>query len=157
MLHAEDSERRVAKSSARNVLLVGPETMTKSELASRLADRAHLTGRQSEAIVDIVLACITEALTAGDKVELRGFGSFRTRSRDARKGCNPRTGETIQVPPRRRRSSGPRRRSERNWSRRRTGEKVEQRQGEVRGLARNKPVRSEHVMSPIFDAAPGGV
>lgn len=99
MLHAEDSERRVAKSSARNVLLVGPETMTKSELASRLADRAHLTGRQSEAIVDIVLACITEALTAGDKVELRGFGSFRTRSRDARKGRNPRTGETIQVPP----------------------------------------------------------
>ena len=45
-----------------------------------------------------MLACITEALREGDKVELRGFGSFRTRSRNARQGRNPKTGDAVQVP-----------------------------------------------------------
>ena len=72
--------------------------MTKAELAERVADRVHLTKRQTEAIVGILLACITEALREGDKVELRGFGSFRTRSRNARQGRNPKTGDAIQVP-----------------------------------------------------------
>ena len=71
--------------------------MTKAELATRVADRVHLTNRQSEAIINILLRCITEALREGDKVELRGFGSFRTRSRNARQGRNPRTGEVVQV------------------------------------------------------------
>ena len=70
--------------------------MTKAELAERVADRVHLTKRQTEAIVGILLACITEALREGDKVELRGFGSFRTRSRNARQGRNPKTGDAIQ-------------------------------------------------------------
>ena len=74
--------------------------MTKAELAARVADRVDLTNRQSEAIVNILFRCITEALREGDKVELRGFGSFRARSRDARQGRNPRTGEVVQVPAR---------------------------------------------------------
>ena len=72
--------------------------MTKTELIARVADKVHLTQRQTEAIVGIVLRCITEALREGDKVELRGFGSFRARSRDARQGRNPRTGAVVQVP-----------------------------------------------------------
>ena len=75
--------------------------MTKAELAARVADKAHLTNRQSESVINIVLRCIGEALREGDKVELRGFGSFRTRSRDARQGRNPRTGEAVQVPSKR--------------------------------------------------------
>ena len=72
--------------------------MTKAELAARVADKVHLTNRQSEAIINILFRCITEALREGDKVELRGFGSFRARSRNARHGRNPRTGEVVQVP-----------------------------------------------------------
>ena len=72
--------------------------MTKTDLAARVADRVHLTKRQTEAIVSVLLACVTEALRQGDKVELRGFGSFRSRSRPARQGRNPRTGDAIQVP-----------------------------------------------------------
>ena len=72
--------------------------MTKAELAERVAARVHLTKRQIEAIVGILLACITEALQEGDKVELRGFGSFRTRSRNARQERNPKTGDAVQVP-----------------------------------------------------------
>ena len=72
--------------------------MTKAELAARVADKVHLTRRQTEAVVGIFLECITEALREGDKVELRGFGSFRARSRNARQGRNPRTGDAVQVP-----------------------------------------------------------
>jgi len=71
--------------------------MTKAELTARIADKVHLTNRQAEAVVGIFLTCIAEALREGDKVELRGFGSFRTRSRDARQGRNPRTGDAVQV------------------------------------------------------------
>ena len=72
--------------------------MTKAQLTERVADRLHLTRRQTEAIVGIFLTCITKALREGDKVELRGFGSFRPRSRDARQGRNPKTGDAVQVP-----------------------------------------------------------
>ena len=72
--------------------------MTKAELAGRVADKIHLTKKQTEAIVNVLFTCITEALREGDKVELRGFGSFRTRSRNAREGRNPKTGDTVQIP-----------------------------------------------------------
>lgn len=72
--------------------------MRKTKLAERVADKVHLTKRQAEVIVGILLTCITEALREGDKVELRGFGSFRARSRHARQGRNPRTGGAVQVP-----------------------------------------------------------
>ena len=72
--------------------------MTKAELTERVADKLNLTRRQTKAIVGIFLGCVTEALREGDKVELRGFGSFRARSRDARQGRNPKTGDAVQVP-----------------------------------------------------------
>lgn len=72
--------------------------MTKAELAGRVADRIHLTKKQTESIVNILFTCITDALKEGDKVELRGFGSFRTRNRNAREGRNPKTGDTVQIP-----------------------------------------------------------
>lgn len=72
--------------------------MTKAGLTARVADKVHLTRRQTEAIVGIFLECITEALREGDKVELRGFRSFRARRRNARRGRNPRTGDAVQVP-----------------------------------------------------------
>jgi integration host factor subunit beta len=72
--------------------------MTKAELVDMIAVRLQLTKRQTDIIVDLFLQCITEALQAGDKVELRGFGSFRLRARQARAGRNPKTGAVVQIP-----------------------------------------------------------
>lgn len=72
--------------------------MTKSELIQKLAERnPHLFLRDVEKIVDTVFGEITDALADGDRVELRGFGAFSVKHRDARTGRNPRTGETVQV------------------------------------------------------------
>ncbi|HPD82284.1 MAG TPA: integration host factor subunit beta [Alphaproteobacteria bacterium] len=72
--------------------------MTKSELIQKLAERnPHLFLRDIEKIVDTVFNEITDALAAGDRVELRGFGAFSVKHREARKGRNPRTGETVLV------------------------------------------------------------
>ena len=71
--------------------------MTKAEQPARVADKVHLTNGQNEVVINIVLRCIGEALREEDEVELRGLGSFRTRSRDARQGRNPRTGVAVQV------------------------------------------------------------
>jgi integration host factor subunit beta len=71
----------------------------KSELVQRLAaDNPHLFQRDVERIVSTVFEEITEALTRGDRVELRGFGAFSVKQRDARQGRNPRTGESVHVP-----------------------------------------------------------
>lgn len=72
--------------------------MTKSELIQRLAEKnPHLYLRDIEKIVETIFEEITEALVEGDRVELRGFGAFSVKHRDARTGRNPRTGETVQV------------------------------------------------------------
>ncbi|MBI1300950.1 MAG: integration host factor subunit beta [Alphaproteobacteria bacterium] len=72
--------------------------MTKSELIQRLADlNPHLYLRDIEKIVETVFDEITNALARGDRVELRGFGAFSVKQRDARTGRNPRTGETVRV------------------------------------------------------------
>lgn len=72
--------------------------MTKSELIQKLAERnPHLFLRDVEKIVDTVFNEITDALADGDRVELRGFGAFSVKHREARKGRNPRTGETVHV------------------------------------------------------------
>ncbi len=72
--------------------------MTKSELIQKLAERnPHLFLRDIEKIVDTIFEDITQALVRGDRVELRGFGAFSVKHRDARTGRNPRTGETVQV------------------------------------------------------------
>ena len=72
--------------------------MTKSELILRLAElNPHLFQRDVERIVSTVLDEISTALSAGDRVELRGFGAFSVKVRPARQGRNPRTGETVSV------------------------------------------------------------
>jgi integration host factor subunit beta len=72
--------------------------MTKSELIQRLADRhPHLLHRDIERLVGTVFDEITEALSRGDRVELRGFGAFSVKSRNARTGRNPRTGDSVAV------------------------------------------------------------
>lgn len=72
--------------------------MTKSELIQRLAERnPHLYLRDIEKIVETVFDEITGALARGDRVELRGFGAFSVKSREARTGRNPRTGATVSV------------------------------------------------------------
>ena len=75
--------------------------MTKAELVEKVAEKIQLTKKQTEAVVNIMLTCITEALSEGDKVELRGFGSFRIRNRNPREGRNPKTGDTVQIPAKR--------------------------------------------------------
>ena len=73
--------------------------MTKSDLIKRLADaNPHLTQRDIEKIVSTVFDEVTEALARRDRVELRGFGAFSVRERDARTGRNPRTGAEVKVP-----------------------------------------------------------
>ena len=75
--------------------------MTKAELVERVADEINLTKKQTETIVNILLNSITEALSQGDKVELRGFGSFRIRGRNPREGRNPKTGKAVHIPAKR--------------------------------------------------------
>ena len=75
------------------------DIMTKSELIQILAERnPHLYLRDVEKIVETIFDEITDALSRGDRVELRGFGAFSVKHRDARTGRNPRTGESVEVP-----------------------------------------------------------
>ncbi len=72
--------------------------MIKSELVQKLAEKnRHLYQRDVEAIVNAILEEIVEALSRGDRVELRGFGAFSVKNRPARTGRNPRTGEPVSV------------------------------------------------------------
>ncbi|MCI5041412.1 MULTISPECIES: integration host factor subunit beta [Donghicola] len=72
--------------------------MIRSELIQIIADEnPHLYQRDVERIVNTVFEEITEAMARGDRVELRGFGAFSVKKRDARIGRNPRTGETVEV------------------------------------------------------------
>ena len=74
--------------------------MTKSELIQRLAEsHPHLYHRDVERIVSTVFEEISSALERGDRVELRGFGTFSVKHRGARVGRNPRTGDTVEVAP----------------------------------------------------------
>jgi integration host factor subunit beta len=73
--------------------------MTKAELVEQIAEKINLTKKDTERIVNIVFGSIMNSLSNGDKVELRGFGSFRVRSRNSRDGRNPRTGEAVAIPP----------------------------------------------------------
>ncbi|HXG93002.1 MAG TPA: HU family DNA-binding protein [Blastocatellia bacterium] len=75
--------------------------MTKAELVEEVARAAELNKRDAEVIVETVFESIIGALHRGEKVELRGFGSFRTRERGPRRGRNPKTGEPVDVPAKR--------------------------------------------------------
>ena len=72
--------------------------MIKSELVLKIAEQnPHLYQRDVENIVNAILDTVADALARGDRVELRGFGAFSVKRRDARRGRNPRTGETVAV------------------------------------------------------------
>ena len=72
--------------------------MTKAELIEALVERIdRLTKKEAELIVNMVLKSISDSLAGGDKVELRGFGSFKVKERRAREGRNPKTGERVLV------------------------------------------------------------
>jgi integration host factor subunit beta len=73
--------------------------MTKAELVEEVSRVSDLTKKHSELIVDTVFQSIIDALNRGEKIELRGFGSFRLRQREPRKGRNPKTGDKVDVPP----------------------------------------------------------
>jgi len=75
--------------------------MNKSELVEQVARGAGLTRKTAEAAVGVVFSALREALIAGERIEIRGFGSFVTKSYKAYLGRNPRTGETIDVPAKR--------------------------------------------------------
>jgi integration host factor subunit beta len=72
--------------------------MIRSELIQKIADEnPHLYQRDVEKIVNTIFDKITEAMTQGNRVELRGFGAFSVKKRDGRTGRNPRTGESVEV------------------------------------------------------------
>jgi DNA-binding protein HU-beta len=74
------------------------ETVKKADLVSRIAEKSGLNKKQAEAALDAFVASVQEALQAGEKVQLVGFGTFEARDRAARTGRNPGTGEEIQIP-----------------------------------------------------------
>ena len=71
--------------------------MKKSDIADRVADRIGLTRRTAGVAVDAVFEVVREALASGEEVRITGFGTFGTRSRPARTGRNPRTGESLSI------------------------------------------------------------
>ena len=72
--------------------------MNKSELGASVAEVAELTKKDAEKAVNAVFASVQKALVEDDKVQIIGFGTFEVRTRAARKGRNPQTGETIEIP-----------------------------------------------------------
>ena len=75
--------------------------MTKADLVEEVSRVTELTRKDSEVIVDQLFDSVIKALKAGDKLEVRGFGSFRVRQRNARVGRNPKTGDKVEVPAKR--------------------------------------------------------
>jgi integration host factor subunit beta len=73
--------------------------MTKSELIARLAERfPQLVAKDADLSVKMILDAMTEALSKGDRIEIRGFGSFSINRRPPRTGRNPRSGEQVEIP-----------------------------------------------------------
>lgn len=72
--------------------------VNKTELISQVAEKTNMTKKDATQAVDAVFDVITEALKAGEKVQLIGFGNFEVRDRAARKGRNPQTGKEIDIP-----------------------------------------------------------
>lgn len=73
-------------------------TLTKADLIEEVLKVTELPRKESETIVETIFESIIDALQKGDKIEIRGFGSFRTRQRRGRIGRNPKTGEKVEVP-----------------------------------------------------------
>ena len=77
------------------------ETLTKADLSKQLMERLDFNKNDADLLVKTFLERMIQSLRDGDGVELRGFGSFRIRDRLARQGRNPRTGKSVEVPPKR--------------------------------------------------------
>ncbi len=75
--------------------------MTKAALIAKVAAQMQLSKKQTDVIIALFFTSITDALSEGDNVELRGFGSFRVRHRPPRKGRNPKTGAPVSIPAKR--------------------------------------------------------
>jgi len=74
--------------------------MTKSVLIEKIAEKVEgLSKKQTEFVIETIFESIKDSLAKGGKVEIRGFGNFKLRSRNARKARNPKTGESVDVPP----------------------------------------------------------
>jgi integration host factor subunit beta len=76
----------------------GLQDMTKADLVEKVTGVGDLTRHDGEVIVETIFDAVIGALKGGDKIEIRGFGSFRIRQRNARVGRNPKTGERVDVP-----------------------------------------------------------
>lgn len=76
-------------------------TITKADLVEEVIKTAALPRKEAEIIVETIFDSVIQALQGGDKIEIRGFGSFRTRQRRGRIGRNPKTGAKVEVPPKR--------------------------------------------------------
>jgi integration host factor subunit beta len=79
----------------------GERGMTKADLVEKVTSLGDLTRRDGEVIVETIFESVINALQSGDKIEIRGFGSFRIRQRNPRIGRNPKTGERVEVPAKR--------------------------------------------------------
>jgi integration host factor subunit beta len=77
------------------------QSMTKAELIDEVSKVVEMTRKDSEIIVETIFESIVNSLHKGDKIEIRGFGSFRTRQRQPRVGRNPKTGSRVEVPSKR--------------------------------------------------------
>ena len=73
--------------------------MIKADLVNKIAKEMNVSKQEAESGVNLFFRTIKEAILRGEEIELRGFGSFRFRQREARSGRNPRTGELVDVPP----------------------------------------------------------
>ena len=72
--------------------------MNKTELVAAVAEKAGITKKDAERVINATVEAITESLVKGDKVSVSGFGIFEVKTREARVGRNPRTKETIEIP-----------------------------------------------------------
>ena len=93
--------RRQARKSSAMITENAPmndATMTKADLVEEVAKVTDLPRKESEVVVETIFEHIIKALQTGDKIEIRGFGSFRTRQRKPRIGRNPKTGDRVEVP-----------------------------------------------------------
>jgi integration host factor subunit beta len=75
--------------------------MTKTEVIEEVSRAVEMTRKDSEVIVEVIFNSVVRALRDGERIEIRGFGSFRTRQRQARVGRNPKTGARVEVPAKR--------------------------------------------------------
>ena len=75
--------------------------MNKSELIEQIAERGRMTKKKAEDVVNLIFDSLVDAMKSGDRIEIRGFGSFVVKNYEAYTGRNPRTGQSIKVKPKR--------------------------------------------------------